>query len=270
MTDKSIKGISAFYLDRKYFTKTKVDIIKEDFIHKINLFNEYPDEIKEMRNSLIYLTSIQIAASLFGMLYIIIRRSYLYIFINIISIILALIGLYGALVMSGYFLIIHCFFTTSLTGGFSIFQIIDFILVKETTHGQEKRLGDSFLLIIFSLPYVYDCFTGIFNFRFLYEISKFMEKRKEQKGLYNNINNPFDTFSLDKMPEYNDIINHIHSEEKCIICCEQEKNAVLAPCGHMLSCFSCANQIMENKKYGTPTCPACRKKINNIIRYYPI
>ena len=266
--NNSIKGLSAFYLNKKYFTDTNIDILKEEYIVNYELFKEYPEQIKLMRNNLIYLTSGQILASVFGMLYIIIRRSYLYVIINILSIIFALVGLYGSLTMSGLYLMIHCFFTTSLTGGFTIFQIIDFFLVKDTTHGEEKRLGDSLLLIIFSLPYLFDCFTGLFNFKFLYDVSKFLEERKER--IRNNDHSIFNTFNLEQMPEYNDIIKHINEEDNCVICCEKEKSAVMSPCGHMLSCIDCATKLLKSKFFGNPTCPVCRKEIKEVIRFYPV
>lgn len=46
----------------------------------------------------------------------------------------------------------------------------------------------------------------------------------------------------------------------CVICLEQEYNAVFIPCGHMCSCTSCSTQLLN--------CPLCRRRIEQVVRTY--
>lgn len=46
----------------------------------------------------------------------------------------------------------------------------------------------------------------------------------------------------------------------CVICLEQEYNAVFVPCGHMCSCTSCSTQLLN--------CPLCRRRIEQVVRTY--
>ncbi|XXG54390.1 hypothetical protein AAC387_Pa03g2285 [Persea americana] len=46
----------------------------------------------------------------------------------------------------------------------------------------------------------------------------------------------------------------------CVICLEQEYNAVFVPCGHMCSCTSCSSQLSN--------CPLCRRRIEQVVRTF--
>lgn len=48
-------------------------------------------------------------------------------------------------------------------------------------------------------------------------------------------------------------------EDDCIICCEQQMNFVLYPCGHQVCCSDCGNRLSE--------CPLCRKTCK-VMRIY--
>lgn len=54
-------------------------------------------------------------------------------------------------------------------------------------------------------------------------------------------------------------------DRKCLICFENEKNAVFYNCGHKMSCLECAKNLMERYQ---PRCPLCRAKIIDIIQEY--
>lgn len=266
--DATKKGIAAFYMDKKDYDK--LEVLKPEYLKYPEAFNNYPDQIKLMRNRLIYLIIWQIGLSIFGMFYWIIRRSFIYLLINLVSIGLAITGIQGALVMLAFKLMIHCVFTISLTGSFFFFQVIDYLLVTDTTYGSPKRMSDNLLLIIFSIPYIFDCYAGIYNFMFLKQISKFNEQKKKER-----FNNPYSAFEnlsdiemlcLDEIPKKEDILYHINEEKKCIICCEKERDAVLNPCGHVLCCLECARKIHENR-LKKATCPICREEITSIIKY---
>lgn len=253
------KGLAAFFRN-----DNKVPTLFKDYLLFPDQFDNYPDDIKQRRNTLIYLIGWQIIASFFAMCYILIRRSYIYFFVNILSIGLAVIGLAGILQMKAIFLLAHCLLTTSITGGFFFFQIIDFLLVSDTTYGAKKRLGDDLLLIIFSLPYLYDAFTGLSNFNFLYKISLL----NKEKNAHQQVHEAVDMRELDNI-DNQQIEDHIKDEKLCIICCLLEKKAVLNPCGHMLCCIDCAEILMKRKSlysFNNPRCPICRVDINSYLR----
>jgi len=46
----------------------------------------------------------------------------------------------------------------------------------------------------------------------------------------------------------------------CVICLEQEYNAVFVPCGHMCCCTSCSSHLSD--------CPLCRRRIEQVVRTY--
>jgi E3 ubiquitin-protein ligase MUL1 len=46
----------------------------------------------------------------------------------------------------------------------------------------------------------------------------------------------------------------------CVICLEQDYNAVFVPCGHMCCCMSCSSQLTN--------CPLCRRHIDQVVRTY--
>lgn len=46
----------------------------------------------------------------------------------------------------------------------------------------------------------------------------------------------------------------------CTICCNNQLNVVLIPCGHALSCVQCTTSLTE--------CPMCRKSFDKIVKIY--
>ncbi|CAA7400050.1 unnamed protein product [Spirodela intermedia] len=46
----------------------------------------------------------------------------------------------------------------------------------------------------------------------------------------------------------------------CVICLEQEYNAVFVPCGHMCCCTQCSSHLH--------TCPLCRRRIEQVVRTF--
>ncbi|KAI3842218.1 hypothetical protein MKW98_026008, partial [Papaver atlanticum] len=52
----------------------------------------------------------------------------------------------------------------------------------------------------------------------------------------------------------------------CIICYDAPREGACIPCGHMVGCVSCLNEI-KTKNWG---CPVCRNKIDGVIRIYNV
>ncbi|KAH8489285.1 hypothetical protein H0E87_024792 [Populus deltoides] len=46
----------------------------------------------------------------------------------------------------------------------------------------------------------------------------------------------------------------------CVICLEQEYNAVFLPCGHMCCCTTCCSQLSN--------CPLCRRRIEQVVKTF--
>ncbi|XP_009789557.1 putative E3 ubiquitin-protein ligase XBAT35 isoform X2 [Nicotiana tabacum] len=57
-----------------------------------------------------------------------------------------------------------------------------------------------------------------------------------------------------------------HETALCIICWEASVEGACVPCGHMIGCMQCLNQI--NSKKGE--CPVCRVKIDQVIKLYSV
>lgn len=50
------------------------------------------------------------------------------------------------------------------------------------------------------------------------------------------------------------------SRDSCVICYENERDALYMPCRHNMVCLRCSKQMRE--------CPICREPISEFIRIY--
>ena len=222
-----------------------------------------PTEIIKKRNNLIYLTFGQVFASIFGMFFFIYRKSIIYIYVNSLTLTLALCGLYGTIIINSIFLLIHCILTISFGGGFFLFQLINDLTTVDTTYGDEKRTSDHILLFIFSLPYIYDIFTGYYNYQWLKLINETNKKNAQIDNLIEENNNENNNNKIEmKNLDNNNYLKNSQNDKLCIICFNSEKNAVFEPCGHVCCCFNCAKALINKN------CPICRSFCNNIVRIY--
>ena len=255
LISKKLGFLAFFRQDQKETLLYEERIIYKKFLN-------YPEDIKKQREILIYMTFFQIFSSFIGMFYMIFRRSIIYLFINIIALSLAFIGIKGAVEVSQIYLLVHCLFTTSILGAFFIYQIIDYFLVKDTSYGVQNRMNDSLLMFLFSIPYFYDMSVGLINYNFLRKISEYVKSQVEnkemlldlEKDLKNNLN-------------LKDLDNHIKTcpQKLCIICVDQERDTIIDPCGHVVCCFNCIQELFKNH-FSTfkAKCPICRR---NILSY---
>jgi hypothetical protein len=51
----------------------------------------------------------------------------------------------------------------------------------------------------------------------------------------------------------------VGDDHLCVVCLENARNIVLIPCGHMVLCDVCCDDIMANSN----ECPMCREKIED-------
>ena len=80
MNDHNNIGLAAFF-KQDFIMDSPDSYLLEDYIP--DNYKQMPREIKSRRNIMIYLTFIQIIASIFGMFYIIFRRSFIYLILPI-------------------------------------------------------------------------------------------------------------------------------------------------------------------------------------------
>ena len=53
--------------------------------------------------------------------------------------------------------------------------------------------------------------------------------------------------------------------KQCTICCDNEKSAILVPCGHAGYCVPCMRRLVETSE---PICPLCREPITQVMRIF--
>ncbi|KAG5554313.1 hypothetical protein RHGRI_011989 [Rhododendron griersonianum] len=70
--------------------------------------------------------------------------------------------------------------------------------------------------------------------------------------------------SLPSSPPIEDAVVDGCASSLCVICLVAPVEGACIPCGHMVGCMSCLNEI-EGKKW---SCPVCRIKITQVIRIY--
>ena len=51
-------------------------------------------------------------------------------------------------------------------------------------------------------------------------------------------------------------------EAPCILCLTNSKDIAFVPCGHVISCVSCVQELTDRK------CPLCRKRVENVYRIF--
>jgi len=57
----------------------------------------------------------------------------------------------------------------------------------------------------------------------------------------------------------------LYDETGCGVCIEKDRDALIAPCGHVALCFDCATTL---KKSRNPECPYCRVRIQNVYKLF--
>jgi hypothetical protein len=246
-----------------FFTyKENVEILYEDWIIDPVNFRKFPHEIKHRRNIMLYITGFQIVASILAILFMLFRRSFIYLFINSVSLLLSFVGLYGSLKANVLLLILHCVFTTSITGGFFVYEILNLFFGSDTSYGNTKRANDTLIMFLFSLPYLYDCFVGIYNYFFLKIIAEFnSEKIKKQELLKSDGNKK--EYSEEQISQFISKVD----DKLCVICMDSSRNTVLNPCGHILCCENCAKSIFDHI-FTTARCPVCKTKCSSYLKIY--
>ena len=256
------KSYMAFFQDDYNLLQDEFEVLYPEYIQVKN-FKNFSNELKKKRNYMIYICGFQVLASLLGMAYLIYRRTFIYLFINLSILALAFCGGYGVLQMNYLYIIIHCIFTISVPGAFFLYQIVDFFIAKPGNQDDVKRASEPLIFFIFSLPYLYDIAAGIFCFFFIKLISKNLKENNiENERLKENFMNMKQKYSRE------DIDNHMKNinEHICVICMDKKRETALTPCGHYLCCQSCAKGIFDRYNFTKPRCPICRKECKSFVK----
>lgn len=174
------KGLSKFFVERKDYSINQAyfnNKIPAKYVNNIAL----SESILILRNRLIILTILEIFASIWGLSYYFIRRSLIYVFINSAAFCISLIGLFSVIYIYEIGLLFYTLLTTALPGTFFIYEIFEIMELKSNSH--EKSLNDNYMLLIFSVPYLYDLIVGIVSYIFVYKISNFNEIMRQSNKI---------------------------------------------------------------------------------------
>lgn len=266
------EGLAIFLVNDK--SDEKISYHYNEYI-PIKYFNHesISHSILRLRNILIYMTFFEILSSIWGLSYYFIRRSPIYIYTNVFAFFLSLIGILSVINVNEVGLIIYTILTTSLPGSFFVFQLVElFTLEHKNTH---NSLNDNVMMMIFSLPYIYDFIVGIFCFVLIYRIAIFNDAMRqinqaEKKVSYDRVNNEVEEIKKIDI-NYERILlqrNNGLNRIECIVCLENQRNIILIPCKHLVMCSECYDKYTLHLYMHHAKCPVCRTRIENMEKVY--
>ena len=56
-------------------------------------------------------------------------------------------------------------------------------------------------------------------------------------------------------------LDDLDDEECCVVCCDKRRDTVLVPCGHVVLCSGCCDDVVA----ATNECPVCRHAIEESV-----
>ena len=65
-----------------------------------------------------------------------------------------------------------------MPGTFFLYQIFEFFTIADTKYKDNKRLNDNLLMLIFSLPYLYDFCVGVVSLVFIGRLAEYNDNEK--------------------------------------------------------------------------------------------
>ncbi|XP_072267766.1 E3 ubiquitin-protein ligase MYLIP isoform X5 [Pyxicephalus adspersus] len=72
--------------------------------------------------------------------------------------------------------------------------------------------------------------------------------------------NSCESFSCQQTKALQEKLRKLKEAMLCMVCCEEEINSAFCPCGHMVCCEGCANQLQS--------CPVCRASVDHVQHVY--
>lgn len=67
-----------------------------------------------------------------------------------------------------------------------------------------------------------------------------------------------------EIKKFSDELADTTNENDCAICMDNQRNSVLRPCNHMVTCYSCS-LVLHNRQ---DNCPVCREVITDVIKIF--
>lgn len=246
---------------------------------------QFTKDLIRLRNIAIILYLIDFGFSIARHFNIIVKRNVVIIILNVISMIMAFVGLLGGIYFNVSAIVAHYMAMLTISAVSLIYFII---LLSFTTY-------DGSQIIIF-LPLVIDWVFVIGLAKFVLEVYRFnlrieeveaIEMKIKQEGLKMDasqmkpiqvalqvqpanqeqemqiISHEQNVVNLPKPPE--NIQEKPDDEERslCIICMVKKRDTIFYRCGHLVCCFKCAERL--GKRNG---CPVCRADIQDIVKTY--
>lgn len=179
-TNLKEKGLSKFFIKGDKYTISQAyfnDCIPNKYVNNLSL----SESILVLRNRLIILTILEIFASMWGLSYYFIRKSMVYVFVNTAAFVISILGLCSVIYIFEIGLLLYTLLTTAIPGTFFVYELFEIMQLQSTSH--DKSLNDNYMLLIFSIPYLYDLIVGIFSYVFVYKISHFNEIMRQSNKL---------------------------------------------------------------------------------------
>lgn len=96
---------------------------------------------------------------------------------------------------------------------------------------------------------------------YIQSVKQKFETKDEQST--EDINNSTNVQVQSNSEAHHEILNEdtsVNDSKLCKICCDNEMNAILFPCMHIIACVTCA--------FSLDSCPVCRKQISEVKRIY--
>ncbi|CAI2379445.1 unnamed protein product [Moneuplotes crassus] len=229
------------------------------------------DTLRNRRNCMIPLNFVQLLSAFCGIMTFMMRKNRVSIFINIFAIILAVIGLLGATRCKWKLSLIHCIMTIGVVGAAFVYEIL-YALFGKKKQTDDYQIEETWILLVFSLPYVIDLFVGIYGAIFsvtLIDIEEKENQNQNQNQNQNDGNNPNYNINIPMSQELMELNHNLkNSQDLCCVCLEKPRNSVFIPCGHQCTCNECGKGYLQSRGQREKICIICRKPVERIIQTF--
>lgn len=207
------------------------------------------EEVLRRRDNAIIACTFEVALSLFSILLYDIRRSILIPLLNIGLAGLSAVGLYGAVVLSFWRILVHGVVTTGLLIACLISFLAEALLTR--TGLTTGPLPGWAVLLMLVIPYSINLYCSTLSLSLQISLSKLLEVEEAASGL----------LSTDQIERQ---AREMKSSDLCCVCMDKGKDAVLTPCGHRAVCMRCGESLRTRSRQ----CPVCRHYISAVVRVF--
>lgn len=205
--------------------------------------------VMRRRDMAIFASSLEIGVSVLSMALYDIRRSILVPIVNTVLTMLACVGLRGALVLELSKIQVHGVITTGLI----IACLLNFLAEALLTHaglGTDALPAWLVLLLLF-VPYSLNLACSSTSLMLGSSLAEFLEREDEKNGLLSSSR-------IEQQAE------QLSGQDRCCVCMDSKKDAVITPCGHRVVCTACGDALKARVR----CCPVCRGHIGGVIRVF--